>query len=133
MVNILTMVNMLTIIKIKQLEDKPYEGFILIETIKSLGGLEIEIYRSDLEHAIEGHIEINLDKIKNTLANPSRVIESKKQNGSCLFYSMKIENNDGEIYICVVVATTIAGKGKMITAYESDRYKDGKVLYPSEE
>lgn len=46
---------------------------------------------------------------------------------------MKIESKDGEIYICVVVAKTITGRAKMITAYESDRYKDGKVLYPSEE
>ena len=84
------MVNILSIITIKQLKDKPYEGFILIEIIKSLGGLEIEIHQTDLDHAIEVHIEINLAKIRNTLTNPSRVIESKKQNGSCLFYSMKI-------------------------------------------
>jgi hypothetical protein len=46
---------------------------------------------------------------------------------------MKIESEDGEIYICVVVATTIVGRGKIITAYESDRFKDGKILYTSED
>lgn len=64
-----------------------------------------------------------------TLAKPFRIIESKKQNGTCLFYSFKIETKDGDIFICVVVAVIGLGKGKIVTAYEASSFKSGKVLY----
>jgi hypothetical protein len=100
--------------------------------VKSISGLEIEIHQDDLQHAMDGHSEINLEKVKLTLKNPSRIVESKKQNGTCLFYSIKIESGGVDIFICVVVAVIKQGKGKIVTAYETETFKNGKILFSSE-
>ena len=103
----------------------------LIEKVRSMAGqLDIEVWADDLRHAIEGHPEVTIDRVKETLKDPSKVIQSKSSAGACLFYSVEVKIGDREsVYFCVVVAVIGAGQGKMITAYEADFMKTGKELF----
>lgn len=51
----------------------------LIEIVKSVGNLKIEIWTSDFQLALDAHPEVTLEKIKTALKDPFKVIESKKK------------------------------------------------------
>lgn len=103
----------------------------LIETIQTKQGLKIEIWDIDFQHALEGHPEVTIDRIKNALNDPIQVIQSKTSNRACLFYNLEVEDHPefGKIYFCVVVGVLNDGKGKMETAYEANYIKKGTVLF----
>jgi hypothetical protein len=102
----------------------------LIEKVRSIGGLVIEIWSEDLKHAIDGHPEVTIEKVKDTLKDPEKVIQSRNSGNACLFYSIQIGIRGAEdLFFCVVVAITSSGIGKMVTAYDADFIKTGKVLY----
>lgn len=102
----------------------------LIEKVSTVGGLEIEIWTDDLQHAIDGHPEVTIDKVRDTLKDPSKVIQSKNSTNACLFYSVEIKVSEAEsLFFCVVVAVTGSGRGKMVTAYDADFIKTGIELY----
>ena len=107
---------------------------ILLDTVKAAGGeLEISIWSQDYQHALDGHPEVNLDRIRNALLDPIRVVKSKHSENACLFYSFELEDeNLGKIFFCVVVAVTSDGIGKMVTAYETTFFKSGIVLFDKE-
>jgi hypothetical protein len=101
----------------------------LIETIDAAAGLEIQIWTSDFQHALEGHPEVSLERVRNALRNPIKVIKSKKSNRVCLFYSLEVQDEQfGTIYFCVVVGVLGKGVGKLETAYETTYIKSGDVL-----
>jgi hypothetical protein len=101
-----------------------------LAVVKAIGGLEIEICAEDLQHAVEGHPEVTLEKVKCTLEDPFQVVQSKSSMNACLFYSIEFEITENErLFFCVVVAVTDAGRGKMITAYDADFIKTGTVLF----
>lgn len=80
------------------------DGNTLIKIVGAVGNLKIEIWASDFQHALDGHPEVTLDKISETLMAPCKVIESKRSARACLFYSVVIEDQDCETrYFCVVV------------------------------
>ena len=101
----------------------------LIEEIETEQGLKIQIWDVDFQHALEGHPEVTIERIKASLKSPIKVVQSKKSNRACLFYNLEIENDPdfGTIYFCVVVGVLGDGKGKMETAYETTLVKTGKV------
>lgn len=106
----------------------------LIETVDAIGGLKVEIWTSDFQHALEGHPEVTLDRIRDALRKPGQIVQSKKSARACLFYSMGVKDTTfGIIYFCVVVGVTGGGKGKLETAYEADFIKNGTVLFPKGE
>lgn len=96
----------------------------LIATVESVGGLKIQIWSEDLDHAIQGHPEVTLDKVEETLKEPYEVVQSKSSNSVCLFYSVEVKiGNNESLYFCVVVALSVSGQGRMITAYDTDFVK----------
>ena len=103
----------------------------LIDTVESAGGLKIEIWSSDFQHALDGHPEVTLSRIQDVLKSPMQVIQSKKSSNACLFYSAEIQDPKlGTIYFCAVVRVLGDGKGKLETAYEADYVKTGTILFP---
>ena len=106
----------------------------LLDTVSTMNGqLKIEIWSDDLEHAIDGHPEVTIEKVKETLKDPAKVVQSKTSGNACLFYSVEIKISDTEsIYFCVVVAVQASGLGRMITAYDADFIKTGNVLFLKE-
>jgi hypothetical protein len=102
-----------------------------MESLMALNGhLQIEIWLADFQHAVSGHPEVTIEKIRQTLKKPSRVIQSKNSDQVCLFYSLKVETEDSQIlYFCVVIAVVMSGKGKLVTAYETDFIKTGTLLF----
>ena len=107
------------------------EAAKLIEEVETDQGLKIQIWDVDFQHALEGHPEVTIERIKKSLKNPIKVIQSKKSNRACLFYNLEIENDPefGAIYFCVVVGVFGNGIGKMETAYETTYIKSGTVLF----
>lgn len=103
----------------------------LIEEVETDQGLKIQIWDVDFQHALEGHPEVTIERIKKSLKSPIKVVQSKKSNRACLFYNLEIENDPefGTIYFCVVVGVLGDGKGKMETAYETTYMKSGTVLF----
>ncbi len=102
----------------------------LIKKVCSMGGLVIEIWTEDFQHAIDGHPEVTLDKVIKALKDPFKVIQSNSSGIVCLFYSVEITIHETEnLFFCVVVSTVKSGKGKMITAYNADFIKTGKNLF----
>ena len=105
----------------------------LIEEIDAVGGLKVQIWTEDFQHALEGHPEVSIEKVRKTIKEPFKVVESKKSNRACLFYSFEVEGEKGETtYFCVVISVLGDGKGKMETAYETTFIKTGKVLHDKE-
>lgn len=120
------------------MSDNEGKAPILMETIKAAKGLIIEVWDTDYQHALDGHPEVNIDKIKESLTNPYRVVKSKKSNVACLFYSIELveEVEGGEpkrTYFCVVVRVLSDGKGKVETAYETTYMKTGDILHQKKE
>lgn len=107
----------------------------LIAEVETNQGLKIQIWDVDFQHALEGHPEVTIERIKNSLKDPLKVVQSKKSNRACLFYNLEIEEDPefGKIYFCVVVGVLGDGKGKMETAYETTFVKTGKVLFEKPE
>ncbi|MBH48993.1 MAG: hypothetical protein CME71_12565 [Halobacteriovorax sp.] len=103
----------------------------LIDEVETEQGLKIQIWDVDFQHALDGHPEVTIERIRKSLISPVKVVQSKKSNRACLFYNLEIENDPefGEIYFCVVVGVLGDGIGKMETAYETTYTKSGKVLY----
>jgi len=97
----------------------------LIDEVETEQGLKIQIWDVDFQHALDGHPEVTIERIRKSLISPV------KSNRACLFYNLEIENDPefGEIYFCVVVGVLGDGIGKMETAYETTYTKSGKVLY----
>jgi len=107
----------------------PDDDNSLIETVAAEAGLEIQIWTSDFQHALEGHPEVTLERVRIALKNPVKVVKSKRSNRVCLFYSLEVRDEQfGTIYFCVVVGVIGKGRGKMETAYETTYIKDGDVL-----
>ena len=106
----------------------------LFEEVSTEQGLKIEIWDVDFQHAIDGHPAVSIERIRNSLKNPIKVIQSKKSNRVCLFYTVEIESDPefGTIYFCVVVGVMGPGKGKLETAYETTYIKSGAVLFDRE-
>jgi hypothetical protein len=102
----------------------------LIVEIETDQGLKIQIWDVDFQHALEGHPEVTIERIKNTVKNPIKVVQSKRNNGACLFYNFEMDDPEfGKVYFCVVVGVLGDGKGKMETAYETTFIKKGTVLF----
>lgn len=105
----------------------------LLETIDAAAGLTIEVWSLDFAHAVNGHPEVTLDKIRKTLNRPSKVIQSNSSTNVCLFYSIEFKVSETEyLYFCVVVGVKKSGRGRVITAYNTDYIKTGILLYEGE-
>jgi hypothetical protein len=107
------------------------EGNPMIEEVASLGGLKIQIWHNDFQHALDGHPEVTLDRVKGALRSPIAVIETKHSKNACLFYTIECvdEKTKEKTFFCVVVAVLGSGIGKLETAYETTYMKSGKVLH----
>ncbi len=103
----------------------------LIEETKAIQGLKVEIWDVDFQHALDGHPEVTIERIRMALTDPVKIVQSKRNNRVCLFYNLEIENDPdfGKIYFCVIVGVIREGKGKMETAYETTYIKNGNILY----
>ena len=103
----------------------------LIEEIDAIGNLKIEVWSDDFQHALEGHPEVTIERVRSALKNPVKVVQSKYSAVACLFYSYECcdEKEGASIYFCVVVALFKEGKAKLETAYEKTYMKAGTVLF----
>ena len=70
----MTLVNILPNMTIGKVQVKSQrDENSLIETIDAAAGLEIQIWTSDFQHALEGHPEVSLERVRNALRNPIKL------------------------------------------------------------
>jgi hypothetical protein len=69
--------------------------------------------------------------IEQALASPEHVIQSRRDPEVRLYYRRTDETGHGDRFICVVVKVT-RQDAFIITAYLTDRVKQGDRLWPSE-
>ncbi len=60
--------------------DTRHEEAKLIDEIETEQGLKIQIWDVDFQHALEGHPEVTIERIKKSLKKPLKVVQSKKSN-----------------------------------------------------
>jgi len=84
-------------------------------------------------HIENDHSEMagQIDKIKETLLEPERIIRSKTDPEVELFYRRYDKTPVTEKYLCVVVKTLLVDRF-IITAYFTDTIKKGETLWPKE-
>ena len=68
-------------------------------------------------------LEEKLDAVKNTLRDPREIRKSKKDELIFLFYS-----ESAKYWLCVVVKKT-GLEGFLVTAYITDRIKEGEIIW----
>ncbi len=66
-----------------------------------------------------------IDEIKNCLSAPATIYQSTQDDEVFLFY--RVWNQ----YHCCAVAKRLNGEGFLITAYITDKIKEGEVIWPT--
>ena len=96
-------------------------------------GRRIRLTTKRRRHILE-HREMKewMDKIGEVLAHPDRVVRSRSDPRSELFYVWKTATRVGPKYLCVVVIVE-PKNAFVVTAYLTDRVKKGEVLWPERE
>lgn len=91
-------------------------------------GRNIELSDASWEHIQDSHPEISLEDIRNTLVDPSEVIECPRQQFVELFYQIKL-HPAGKQRFHVVVVKVLAQGNFISTAMTSNAIKRGRSLY----
>lgn len=63
-------------------------------------------------------------QVKSTLKNPDQIRKSKQDLSVYLYYK-----GIGKLYVCIVADHTSKTEGYIITAYLTDRIKEGEQIY----
>lgn len=64
------------------------------------------------------------DKVKEALKDPDEIRRSKQDEEVYLYYK-----NIGKLYVCVIIDQETLNEGYIITAYLTDRIKEGEQIY----
>lgn len=64
------------------------------------------------------------DKVKETLKDPDEIWRSKQDEEVYLYYK-----NIGKLYVCVIIDQVMINEGYIVTAYLTDRIKEGEQIY----
>lgn len=80
-----------------------------------------------LEHAEMSSMEAEIEE---TLARPERVVQSFSDPQAKLYYRFYFRTVVGGKYLCVVVKT-LEADAFVLTAYLTDRIKNGVLLWPT--
>lgn len=64
------------------------------------------------------------EKVKLALARPEEIRQSRKNKDILLYY-----RNFESFYVCVVVKVT-NGEGFIVTAYKTEKIKEGEIIWP---
>lgn len=95
-----------------------------------LGNIEVELTQEALDHALEKHEEVTVERIESAVTNPDLVILSQKNSYTILLYKLEGQQYEGEdLFFSVVVKKNSSGPASVVTAYETTKIKKGEVLY----
>ena len=96
-------------------------------------GLAIRLTDERQAHIHEHPEMLNLDSaIEQTLAHPQFVVQSAGAEQASLYYRFYLSTMVGDKYLCVVVKVLPADAFKL-TAYLTDKVKEGERLWPTSE
>lgn len=65
-----------------------------------------------------------VDQVKSTLEDPDQICKSKQDPRVHLYYK-----NIGKLFVCIVADHVTVNEGYIITAYLTDRIKEGEQIY----
>jgi hypothetical protein len=105
----------------------------MMKRLEDVYGRGIRLTSERLSHIENDHPEMGsqIDKIKETLLLPERIVRSKTDPEVDLFYRHYDETPVTEKYLCVAVKTLVNDRF-IITAYFTDTIKRGKMLWQKE-
>ena len=100
-----------------------------MRTLRDFRGDSVRLTDERREHILE-HPEMKaLDSaIEETLAHPEVVVESKSDADARLYYRMYYATRVGDKFLCVVVKGSF-DDAFIVTAYLTDRVKNGRILW----
>lgn len=94
-------------------------------------GLAIRLTDERLAHIHEHPEMLRLDTaIEETLAHPQFVVQSASDEQASLYYRFYVGTMVGDKYLCVVVKV-LPGDAFVLTAYLTDKVKEGERLWPT--
>jgi len=100
------------------------------EVFNDYVGRSVRLTPERRKHILE-HPEMRewVEKIPEVLARPERVVRSRNDPESELFYVWKTRTSVGPKYLCVVVMVK-PDDAFVLTAYLTDAIKKGEILWP---
>lgn len=104
------------------------QGDSLLFDVETPLGFHVHCYQSYwIRKVVAQHpiMEERLDDVKQTLSHPHEIRLSSSDDGVYLFYA-----TDEKRFVCAV-ARQMDGEGFLITAYPTDRMKQGKTIWTS--
>lgn len=102
-------------------------------TLRDYRGVELRLTQERLAHMRDIHPEISANEplLAETVSAPELVVQSGSDRDARLYYRRYQIEELGEKYLCVLVKTT--GRSPFVlTAYFTDRIKNGEVLWRKE-
>jgi hypothetical protein len=105
----------------------------MMKRLEDVYGRGIRLTSERQLHIENDHPEMEgqIDKIKETLLEPERIIRSRTDPEVELFYRLYHKTPVTEKYLCVVVKTLFNDRF-IITAYFTDTIKRGEILWQKE-
>lgn len=102
-------------------------------TLRDYRGVELRLTEERLAHMRDTHPEVaeNESLIAATLAAPEIVVQSGSDRDARLYYRRYRTDQVGEKHMCVLVKAT-GDSSFVLTAYFTDRIKNGEVLWRKE-
>ena len=101
-----------------------------MKVFKDFQGLSVRLTDERLKHIL-AHPEMNgmIDAVKNTLADPEKVIQSLSDSEAHLYYRFYFGTKVGNKHLCVVVKIK-TDDAFVLTAYLTDSIKKGQMIWP---
>lgn len=101
-----------------------------MEIKEGIFGKQIRITEERLVHILENHPEMenSFEKITETLQYPDEIIKSKSDSSVLLYYKKYYKTVLGDKWMVVIVKTT-EFDSFMMTAYFTDKIKNGNILW----
>lgn len=102
-----------------------------MRVFKDIHGREVRLTDERQRHFVTDHPEMKeqIQKLKETLLKPEKVVRSRTDLQVELFYRHYESTPVTQKYLCVAVKSLINGTF-IITAYFTDAIKKGEVLWP---
>ena len=97
---------------------------------KDVYNRDVRLSDERYEHLVSDHpeMEIQIDKVQETLLNPEKVVRSKTDTGVELFYQYYHSTPVTQKYLCIVVKA-LTDDAFIIKANFTDMIKKGEILW----
>jgi len=103
----------------------------MMKTLNDIYKRRVRLTDERQKHFVSDHPEMKgqIEKVKQTLLNPEKVVRSRTDSQVELFYRYYESTPVTNKYLCVVVKAA-KNNAFIITSYFTDKVKKGEVIWP---